>query len=89
MNEREGGRGLSSVGPDTHRDQGKGNAKEGGGSNPFPPGDKGREPGVVQSGKGSRGGVLATPGDKEWLSRGAGSGCEGFALRTQTGGLQA
>lgn len=44
---------------------------------------------VVQARKGSSGGVLSTPGDKEGISRGAGSGCEGFALRTQTHGLQA
>lgn len=35
------------------------------------------------------GGVLSTPGDKEWTGRGAGSGCEGLAVRAQTGGLQA
>lgn len=62
---------------------------EGGGSNPFPQGDKGRESEVVQSRKGSRGGVLSTPGDKEWTGRGAGPGCEGLAVRAQTGGLQA
>lgn len=62
--------------------------KEGGGNNPFPQGDKGTESEVVQSRKGSSGGVPSTPGDKEWISRGAGSGCEGFALRAPTGGLQ-
>lgn len=67
------------MGLDTH--YGKGNVKEGGESNPFPQRDKGRQFEVVQFRKGSSGGVLSTPGDKDWTGRGAGSGCKGEQRR--------
>lgn len=44
---------------------------------------------MVQSRIGSSGGVLSTPGDKERIGKGAGAGRVAFALREQTGGLQA
>lgn len=62
--------------------------KEGGGVTLSPRETK-EESEVVRSRKGSGGGAPSTPGDKERLGRGAGSGCEGFALRAETRGLQA
>lgn len=73
MNEQEGGRDCHPW-DSTHRDQEKGNVKEGGGSNPFPRGDKGRQPEVVQSRKEVVGVFYPPQGTKSGQAGGRGRG---------------
>lgn len=80
----KGTRGLSSPGLASHTEP---RGKEAGrrGEKPFPPREtKEARLGWSRLEKEVAGGVPATPRDKEWTGRGAGSRCEGFARRTGT-----